>query len=458
MSVLAQFWQWPTPSFSSIRQWGLRLGLYELNREKEYRHDWIFILDMTVELGRVKCLAILGITQQRLSQIIQQEARGLQHQDVEVLALEVMEQSLGKLIEEKLNNLAQLVGTLGQILSDWGSDIKKGIDLYLDENPGVIATYDVTHKMANLLKKDLSQDEKYQNFLRQCSLTRQRIQQTELYFLIPPKQRTKARYHHVDLLVEWAEKVLKYQERHDFFQISTAYSLDCETLYLLGDTLTTDTLTQIMKLTPKVYENQAAFTEAMLTHLGQEVWQLQGELICQSADLGRRKFYAKLGWLSTYKQEIDTYAEMVTILQTVETQLKTEGLHRQSQLTWEQAMLTKPLTDRGQKLKQQVSEYLASEGNQIPVGETLLGTSDVIESLFGKYKIFSSKRPLKDIGTSILTIPLSTIKITTDLVQKAMETIRSLDVNGWSQSVFGSSMLSKRSTLQLPATSDIKVA
>ncbi len=51
MSVLAQFWEWPKPDFSSIRQWGLRLGLYELNREKEYRQDWIFILDMTVELG-----------------------------------------------------------------------------------------------------------------------------------------------------------------------------------------------------------------------------------------------------------------------------------------------------------------------------------------------------------------------------------------------------------------------
>jgi hypothetical protein len=455
--VLAQFWQCPTPDYSSIRQWGLRLGLYELNRQKEYGNDWIFILDMTLELGKAKCLVILGISQQKLTQIIQQEARGLQHQDVEVLALEVMKQSAGTVIAEKLKNLALIVGTPVQIVSDWGSDIKKGINLYLESNPGAIATYDVTHKMANLLEKELAQDERYQNFLQQCSLTRQRTQQTELSFLMPPKQRSKARYHNVDVLVEWAEKVLRYQQKQDFYQISTTYSLDRETLLSLVDTLTADSLSQLVKLMPKVYANQAAFRTDMLTHLGQEVWQLHGDSITQAADLGRRKFDAHFGWLSTYQPELDTYADMVTIVQTVETQLKTEGLHRHSLTTWSQTMTTHLLTERGQNLKQKVSDYLAEEGNQIPEEEILLGTSDVIESLFGKYKIFSSKRPLKDIGASILTIPLSTLKMTGDLVQQAMEAIRSLDVHAWSQSVFGSSMLSQRRTLQ-SAAPDTKVA
>lgn len=174
--ILGQFWQWPIPDFTSVRQWGLRLGLYELNRQKEYRQDWIFIMDMTLEIGTGKCLAILGISQQKLTQIIHQEARGLKHQDVEVLALEVMEQSSGVVIAEKLKDLAYRVGTPVQIVSDWGSDIKKGIHLYLEENSSVIATYDITHKLANLLKKELEPDESYQKFLRQCHLTRQQIQ------------------------------------------------------------------------------------------------------------------------------------------------------------------------------------------------------------------------------------------------------------------------------------------
>ena len=61
--------------------------------------------------GCAKCLVMLGISQQKLTQIIHQEMRGLQHLDVEVLALEVMEQSAGILIAEKLRNLALIVGT-----------------------------------------------------------------------------------------------------------------------------------------------------------------------------------------------------------------------------------------------------------------------------------------------------------------------------------------------------------
>jgi len=89
--ILTVNWICSTPNFNTIRQWSLRLGLYELNRQKEYREDWIFILDMTIELGAAKCLVILGISQEKLTGIIKEEVRSLQHEDVEVLSLEIME-------------------------------------------------------------------------------------------------------------------------------------------------------------------------------------------------------------------------------------------------------------------------------------------------------------------------------------------------------------------------------
>jgi hypothetical protein len=114
-----------SPNFNTIRQWVLRLGLYELNREKERRADWIFIVDMTIEIGKHKCLVILGIPQEKLAKILKEEARSLQHQDVEVLSLEILDTTIGTVILEKLNSLAKKVGTPIQIVSDRGSDIKK---------------------------------------------------------------------------------------------------------------------------------------------------------------------------------------------------------------------------------------------------------------------------------------------------------------------------------------------
>ena len=49
------------PSYSVIRQWLGKIGLYELQRQKEKRNDWISIIDLTIELGTEKCLVILGI-------------------------------------------------------------------------------------------------------------------------------------------------------------------------------------------------------------------------------------------------------------------------------------------------------------------------------------------------------------------------------------------------------------
>lgn len=114
-----------TPSFSSIRNWLVRIGLYELQKEKEYRSDWIFIVDLTIELGKQKCLLVLGVTQEYLSEYVLPFNRGLQHQDVQVLMLEIMDSTKGDLIEEKLSKLASRIGCPLQIIADHGNDLER---------------------------------------------------------------------------------------------------------------------------------------------------------------------------------------------------------------------------------------------------------------------------------------------------------------------------------------------
>ena len=126
-------------------------------------------------------------------------------------------------MEEKLINLSERVGTTKQIVADRGSDIKKGIELYQDKNPEVIYTYHVTHQMANLLKKELSSDKKYQDFVGDCLKARQQIQQTELYFLMPPKQRAKARDNNLDIWVKWGLEILNYESKNDFKEINDCF-------------------------------------------------------------------------------------------------------------------------------------------------------------------------------------------------------------------------------------------
>ena len=56
------------PSYSVVRQWLYRLGLFVLQKDKIYREDWIWIIDLTVQLGQEKCLVILGIPEEKLNE------------------------------------------------------------------------------------------------------------------------------------------------------------------------------------------------------------------------------------------------------------------------------------------------------------------------------------------------------------------------------------------------------
>ncbi|MBA3924181.1 MAG: hypothetical protein H0X31_21775 [Nostocaceae cyanobacterium] len=82
------------PVLVALLSWIGRIGLYELQRQKEYRNDWIFIVDLTVELGKQKCLVVLGVSQQHFLENVLPLKRGLQHHDVQLLMLEIMDSTL----------------------------------------------------------------------------------------------------------------------------------------------------------------------------------------------------------------------------------------------------------------------------------------------------------------------------------------------------------------------------
>jgi hypothetical protein len=385
---LFQYWTKQTaPSFSSIRQWLGRIGIYELRRDKEYRNDWIFIIDFTLELGKQKALVVLGVTQQHLFEKVINKKRGLSHEDVEVLEIEIMNSTKGEMIDETLEKISKKVGVPVQIVADNGSDIARGIKLYQQKNPELIYTHDVTHAMALLLKYQLDSDDRYQSFIQKCTICRQRLQQTELYFLAPPAQRSQCRYFNVERLTDWGIKLLKSPK---------------------------DTM---IKLIPEV--------EPLVSI---------------------KKIEEKLGWLADYELDLLRWNQMVSLTREAERKLKESGMNDKTLGNFEKDKFV--FTDSYlNSFQQNIIDYIAIQCEKIKNQSTFLASSDVIESLFGKYKHFSARCPFKEMGQMLLTICLSTMNLTASIIKNALETISFSDVEAWFDEVFGQSMLSKRKTL-----------
>jgi hypothetical protein len=99
-----------------------------------------------------------------------------------------------------------------------------------------------------------------------------------------------------------------------------------------------------------------------------------------------------------------------------------------------------------------------SEAAKIPPNQTWLATSDIIESVFGKYKGFTSRGPLKEIGRLVLAIPAFLTTLTPPLIREAMESVRTLDVGHWVKTHIGISMLAQRRQALIDPMKDAKVA
>ena len=143
---------------------------------------------------------------------------------------------------------------------------------------------------------------------------------------------------------------------------------------------------------------------------------------------------------------------------TLEKQLKLLGLTKQSECQFIENLSSLGIPNELEPFKCKIFDYLKGEINLIEDDRTLLATSDVLESIFSKYKRFSARCPLKDFRQMLLTIPLSTMNLTSDVVKQALETVSGIDLEEWLRHVFGQSTLSKRKAVFSPFIYDMKTA
>jgi hypothetical protein len=136
-------------SWTTVRCWLMRLGLYTLRRPMERATDWAYLIDHTVQIGLMKCFAVVGV---RLGQLPYPE-RCLRREDLQLVALVPMTHSTAATVEQALEDAALRTGVPRLIVSDEGGDVRVGIERYSCRHAHTAATCDAAHKGANFLRK-----------------------------------------------------------------------------------------------------------------------------------------------------------------------------------------------------------------------------------------------------------------------------------------------------------------
>lgn len=206
--VLPLIGQWlnvefDVPSRWTMRLWNSRNGVAVLQESAVATDDWIWLVDHSVQLGKMCVLVILGIRQSQLP-----AGRALGRQDMQPLAVLPTDSRGKEEVGQALEQLAEEIGMPISIVIDGAAELHEGVKQLENKGFDVVTMNDIKHKAANILKKTLGREQRFAEFEAHIGKTTASIQQTELDHFLAPKKKTKCRFMNLDKLVDWADMVL----------------------------------------------------------------------------------------------------------------------------------------------------------------------------------------------------------------------------------------------------------
>jgi hypothetical protein len=298
--------------------------LHRLSRPVERAPDWCWLVDHTALLGRQRLLVVLGVRQRAWAARARAGRGALGFADVRLLHLAAVEDPDGPTVNRHLEALAARAGAPPRsIVSDRGADVLKGIRLFGAGRPGVAEVCDFKHFAANRLKALLQAEPAWAAFQTRLGQSRAALQQTEWAFVVPPALRTKSRYLNLDVLLR-----------------------------------------------------RAAKARALLDLPQPE----------RAARGGVARLENALGWLRGMGGALAEWGEWLALSEEAVRSVRQEGLHAGAAGGLGQRLAALARTGPGRGLAAALTGFVAEQQARAKRGERLVGSTEVLESLLGRFK------------------------------------------------------------------------
>jgi hypothetical protein len=151
-----------------------------------------------------------------------------------------------------------------------------------------------------------------------------------------------------------------------------------------------------------------------------------------------------LGWLLSYRDEIDYWNRLISIGVAARHVVRIEGIHMNIADSFEQAISSVKMGRRELLFADHITESLLDQSRGIKFGECFIGSSEILESLFGKIKYM--EREQRAFGfTSLLLAAMATVgPLDKKIVAEALEYATRSDIDEWATKEIGQSVQSQR--------------
>jgi hypothetical protein len=305
----------------------------------------------------------------------------LKHHDMELIALVPRTSWTREEVAEALKNAVKRTGVPRVIVNDYGVDLHGGVQIFQQEHSQTKEIYDIKHKAACLLKQRLEKDPRWQEFHRQIGQTRCAVRQTEVGFLVPPAPKAKARFMNLQPQLEWADGVL-----------------------------------DILRDPPaKVLE-----------------W------------VSAERLQAKLGWLHEFADVVSEWSHWQQVVNIAVEHVDGHGISPSTAKELYRKMPRSCVHASTKALVKDLVNFAATQAKQTKPGERFPGSTEVLESCFGKLKVLEKQQSRGGFTSLVVSFGAMLADTTTTVIKSAMEHSGTADVYRWCKEHLGTTLFGKR--------------
>lgn len=305
----------------------------------------------------------------------------LKHTDLQEIALVPRKSWTRQEVDEVLEAAAQKTGVPRVIVDDHGVDINGGVGFFQQRHAQTVEIYDAKHKAACVLKRRLEKNARWQDFQQRVAQTRCAIQQTELAFLTPPGPRPKARFMNLGPMLQWAKNVLA-----------------------------------VLRQPPAVVRERVR----------------------------PERLQEKLGWLQDFAADVAEWSEWQRIVNVVVTFVNRHGVYQGAARRLRARLQRHPTHDSSAHLVEELLDFVAEQARRTRPGERFPGSTEVLESCFGRFKHLEKQQARGGFTSLLLGFGALLAPTTTQAIREAMAHSPTTKIFQWCKEHLGTTLFSQR--------------